>query len=152
MLYNVNGWWWKANTKDNQVKLFLTWLSEDVWVSYCHSCSVVIPSVFSFKLPCDKLGLLGLKRVLNVGSHGQLLDQIWRILPETQFGLARVLWDAAEREHSDYRKNPSHLSKLGNPRRLIRMKRVSFNRQPTHWNVLYSCLSWHDSYLTLSLL
>lgn len=53
--------------RDIQTKLlsfhlsFLTWLSKDVGVSYCHSSCEVVPSVLSFKLPRNELGLLGLK-------------------------------------------------------------------------------------------
>lgn len=45
---------------------FLTWLSEDIWVSYSHSSREVVPSVLRFKLPRDKLRLLSLKRQIKI--------------------------------------------------------------------------------------
>lgn len=107
----------------------LTWLSEDVWVGYCHSSSEVLPSVLSLKLPCYKLRLLGLKynekfkltfretlisrwmKQMDLRKRGKDIE----ISPETLFWLVRARWDAAERERSGYLKSPSHQSMLGHP-------------------------------------
>lgn len=118
----------------------LTRLSEDVWVGYCHSSGEVVPSVFRFKLPRNKLGLLSLKLMSHsniklmhqtafifsdrrgaeskygIGSVDLRKETDIRISPGTLFWLVHAQWDAAEREHSDYLKSPSHQSALGHPK------------------------------------
>lgn len=123
---------------------FLTWLSEDIWVSYSHSSCEVVPSVLRFKLPRDKLRLLSLKRQIKIKTYTGLQrtalifhdldrDSVWiwitkmdsrtgkgkRIWPETPFWLVHARWDAAEHERSGYLRSPSHQSVLGHPKMWI---------------------------------
>lgn len=134
---------------------FLTWLSEDIWVSHSHSSCEVIASVLCLKLPCDELRLLRLQRhwkcntfcpskttalifcdldrnsdwtgIVRIYSRTEKDKFKW---PEILFWLGHARWDAGGHEHSDYLRNPSPQSVLGHPEiEKQKTKKMNFFRQ-----------------------